>query len=70
MLKFTQSNPTETNQAVTYSTHYMKHQIIVSHKEKAFTFQGKQKSKRGKCQNSSIYLKYAINFALQCMHID
>ena len=35
MIKFTQSDPTETNQAVTYSTHYMKHQIIVSHEEKA-----------------------------------
>ena len=35
MLKFTQSDPTEANQAVAYSTHYMKHQIIVSHEEKA-----------------------------------
>ena len=35
MLKFTQSEPTEKSQAVTYSTHYMKHQIIVLHEEKA-----------------------------------
>ena len=35
MLKLTQSDPTETDQTVTYSTHYMKHQIIVSKEEKA-----------------------------------